>query len=148
MKRKLRFSPDSTDPETQGERLAKHYPIVVIKRGAAGAEALEGGRRWRIKEAGNKPVNISGVRDPGVAALLAEGARRFGVKTSKIEVVDTTGAGDAFAAGFLAARLTGAEIRIALARAAAEGALRFDNHRRDSQGGRRFIAADSYHHFF
>ena len=114
---------DSTDPETQGDRLAKHYPIVVIKRGAAGAEALEGGRRWRIKEAGNKPVNISGVRDPGVAALLAEGARRFGVKTSKIKVVDTTGAGDAFAAGFLAARLTGAEIRIALARAAAEGAF-------------------------
>ena len=40
---------NSTDPETQGERLAKHYPIVVIKRGAAGAEALEGGRRWRVK---------------------------------------------------------------------------------------------------
>jgi sugar/nucleoside kinase (ribokinase family) len=113
----------STNPEAQGERLAKHYPIVVIKRGAAGAEALEGGRRWRIKEAGNKPVDISGVRDPGVAALLAQSERRFPVnKRPNLEVIDTTGAGDAFAAGFLAARLTGADIQSALGRAAAEGA--------------------------
>ncbi len=82
----------STDPETQGERLAKHYPIVVIKRGAAGAEALDGGRRWCV----NAP---------------------------KIEAVDTTGAGDAFVAGFLAARLSGADIPIALERAAAAGAI-------------------------
>jgi sugar/nucleoside kinase (ribokinase family) len=81
----------STDPETQRMRLAKHYPIVVIKRGAAGAEAMEGGRLWRIEAA-------------------------------KTEPVDTTGAGDAFIAGFLAARLTGADIRSALGRAAAEGA--------------------------
>jgi sugar/nucleoside kinase (ribokinase family) len=111
----------STDPETQCARLATHYPVVVIKRGAAGAEAIEGGRRWRIEAAGTEPVEISGVQDPGVAALLAEGARRFGAKTPKIEVVDTTGAGDAFVAGFLAARLTGADIRVALGRAAGAG---------------------------
>jgi len=113
----------STDPETQGARLAKHYPVVVIKRGAAGAEALEGGRRWRIKATKTEPLDISGVRDPGVAALLAEGARRFGIKTPKIEVVDTTGAGDAFVAGFLAARLTGADSLIALGRAAGAGMM-------------------------
>ncbi len=111
----------STDPEIQGERLAKHYPVVVIKRGAAGAEALEGGRRWRIKAAKSEPVDVSGVRDPGVAALLADGARRYGIKTPKVEAVDTTGAGDAFVAGFLAARLTGADIRTALGRAAGAG---------------------------
>ena len=113
----------STDPETQGARLAEHYPVVVIKRGAAGAEAVEGGRRWRIQAAKTEPVDISGMRDPGVAALLAEGARRFGIKTPKIEVVDTTGAGDAFVAGFLAARLTGADSLIALGRAAGAGMM-------------------------
>jgi sugar/nucleoside kinase (ribokinase family) len=82
---------------------------------------LEGGRRWRIQEAGNKPVDINGVRDPGVTALLGPIVRRFPLKRPNREVVDTTGAGDAFAAGFLAARLTGADVRIALGRAAAEG---------------------------
>src|ERR1700734_840334 len=80
----------STDPETQGARLAKHYPVVVIKRGAAGAEAIEGGRCWRAD-------------------------------APNIEAVDTTGAGDAFVAGFLAARLTGADIPGALGRAAGAG---------------------------
>jgi sugar/nucleoside kinase (ribokinase family) len=81
----------SDDPETQRARLAAHYPLVVIKRGAAGAEAAAGEDCWRI----NAP---------------------------KIEAIDTTGAGDAFVAAFLAARLSGADIRIALGRAAAEGA--------------------------
>jgi sugar/nucleoside kinase (ribokinase family) len=80
----------STDPETQCARLAALYPLVVIKRGAAGAEAAQGARRWRVEAA-------------------------------KTEPVDTTGAGDAFVAGFLAARLSGADISIALGRAAAAG---------------------------
>lgn len=82
----------STDPETQCARLAARYPLVVIKRGAAGAEAAEGAQRWRVK-------------------------------MSKTEPIDTTGAGDAFVAGFLAARLTGANIEIALARATKAGAV-------------------------
>ena len=81
----------SDDPETQCARLAAHYPLVVVKRGAAGAEAAEGARRWRA------------------------GA-------PEVEAVDTTGAGDAFVAAFLAARLSGAEIQTALARAVAAGA--------------------------
>jgi sugar/nucleoside kinase (ribokinase family) len=81
----------STDRETQCARLAALYPLVVIKRGAAGAEAAHGARRWRVP-------------------------------TPKVEAVDTTGAGDAFVAGFLAARLNGADIPIALGRAAAAGA--------------------------
>jgi len=81
----------STDPDTQCARLATLYPLVVIKRGAAGAEAVEGARRWRVEA-------------PGIEAL------------------DTTGAGDAFVAAFLAARLNGAAIPLALERAAAAGA--------------------------
>jgi sugar/nucleoside kinase (ribokinase family) len=81
----------STDPETQCARLATHYPLVVIKRGASGAEAAEGARRWRVKP-------------------------------PTIEAVDTTGAGDAFVASFLAARLSGADIQIALGNATAAGA--------------------------
>jgi sugar/nucleoside kinase (ribokinase family) len=81
----------STDPETQCARLAALYPLVVVKRGASGAEAAEGERRWSVK-------------------------------APTIEVVDTTGAGDAFVAAFLAARLSGADIQIALGRAMGAGA--------------------------
>ena len=81
----------SDDPETQCARLAARYPLVVIKRGAAGAEAAQGARRWRVKA-------------PGIEAL------------------DTTGAGDAFVAAFLSQRLSGADIQLALERAAAAGA--------------------------
>jgi sugar/nucleoside kinase (ribokinase family) len=107
----------SSDPETQRRRLAEHYPIVAIKRGAAGAEVVEGERHWRIRRGESKPFDISGVRDPGVAALLAQTVRNLPVSIQPA-VVDTTGAGDAFAAGFIAARLTSRgvrDIRIALA---------------------------------
>jgi len=82
----------SDDPKTQCARLAALYPLVVVKRGAAGCEAAEGKRRWRTP-------------------------------APPVEAIDTTGAGDAFVAAFLAARLSGAHIEAALARAAEAGAL-------------------------
>jgi sugar/nucleoside kinase (ribokinase family) len=81
----------SADPEAQAARLAALYPLVILKRGAEGALAVEGGRRWRIA-------------------------------APKVEAVDATGAGDAFAAGFLTARLEGADVEAALGRAVAAGA--------------------------
>jgi sugar/nucleoside kinase (ribokinase family) len=80
----------TNDVEAQGERLAALYPLVVIKRGAAGCEAFRGAERWRL---------------PAPAA----------------DVVDTTGAGDAFAAAFLAARLSGEATEESLRRAVAAG---------------------------
>ena len=80
----------SDDPEAQCMALAALFPLVVIKRGAAGAIAAAGERRWSVE-------------------------------APKRQAIDATGAGDAFVAAFLAARLKGAEIETALARAAEAG---------------------------
>jgi sugar/nucleoside kinase (ribokinase family) len=63
--------------ETALERLRAKVPTLVVTRGAAGALAVEEGRRTDV---------------PAVPVA---------------QVVDTTGAGDLFAAGFLAARCKG-----------------------------------------
>jgi len=81
-----------TGPVAQMQALGAHYDLVIIKRGGAGAAI--GGR--------------DGVR----VALPAE----------VVAVVDTTGAGDAFAAGFIAAHLSGMDEAAALARAISAGA--------------------------
>lgn len=61
----------SGDPDIQCTRLAALYPLVVIKRGAAGAEAAQGVRRWRITAARTEPVDTTGAGDAFVAAFLA-----------------------------------------------------------------------------
>ncbi len=61
----------SEDPEVQGERLSAYYPLVVVKRGAAGAEAFQGERRWRIGAPAAKPLDSTGAGDAFVAAFLA-----------------------------------------------------------------------------
>ena len=78
---------DSRDPAVVAARLTAHYPQVVLKLGAAGA--------WWCAADG---------RTLTAAAVPASGA-----------VVDTTGAGDAFAAGYLASTLGGADVDAALA---------------------------------
>jgi len=79
------------EPATQLERLLEHYPIVALKRGAAGAIAGDvSGNRW------SSPA-------------------------PSVNVLDTSGAGDAFFGGFLGSYLTGASIEAALARAVALG---------------------------
>ena len=72
--------------------LGEHFETVVIKRGRLGAAI--GGR--------------DGVRVECPALAVT--------------VVDSTGAGDAFAAGFIAARLTGDDETAALGKAIAAGA--------------------------
>ncbi|MGW7055208.1 carbohydrate kinase family protein [Streptomyces sp. NPDC054887] len=67
------------DAEDAAAKLSRHFPLVAVTLGAGGALLAAGGS---VRE-----------RVPAVAA----------------EAVDTTGAGDAFAGGFLAARLGGAD---------------------------------------
>ena len=61
----------STDPETQCARLAAHYPLVVTKRGAAGAEAAAGVERWRVNAPKIEATDTTGAGDAFVAAFLA-----------------------------------------------------------------------------
>ena len=61
----------SDEPETQCARLAELYPLVVVKRSSAGAEAAQGARRWRVKAPGIKALDTTGAGDAFVAAFLA-----------------------------------------------------------------------------
>jgi sugar/nucleoside kinase (ribokinase family) len=61
----------SDDSETQCARLAALYPLVVVKRGAAGCEAAEGSRRWRVAAPKVQAVDTTGAGDAFVAAFLA-----------------------------------------------------------------------------
>ena len=81
-----------TGYEAQMRTLGDHYDTVLIKRGRHGAAI--GGR--------------DGVR--------------VELPAPEVTVVDSTGAGDAFAAGFIAARLAGADEAGALAKAIEAGA--------------------------
>ena len=60
----------SDDPQTQGERLAAHYPLVVVKRGAAGCEAFAGGQVWRVAAPPAEVKDSTGAGDAFVAAFL------------------------------------------------------------------------------
>jgi sugar/nucleoside kinase (ribokinase family) len=61
----------SDDPETQCARLAGLYPLVVIKRGAAGCEAAAGASRWRVAAQPVEATDTTGAGDAFVAAFLA-----------------------------------------------------------------------------
>ena len=71
-----------------------------------------------------REAEVLGEREGMVVKLGAAGARWGSVRVPAVpvEVVDTTGAGDAFAAGFLTARLSGADPRASLAAGCAAAA--------------------------
>lgn len=58
----------------------------------------------------------------GAGAIWSDGTRALAVPAAPAEVADPTGAGDAFAAGYLAARLAGADAETALRAGALQGA--------------------------
>jgi sugar/nucleoside kinase (ribokinase family) len=97
----------SADPETQCARLAALYPLVVIKRGAAGAEAAQGARRWRVEAAKTEPVDTTGAGDAFIAGFLA----------AHLSGVDIPAAlGCAAAAGAAASAIIGGRPKTAIVR--------------------------------
>jgi sugar/nucleoside kinase (ribokinase family) len=98
----------AADPATAAVLLSRSYELAVVKLGRAGALAARAGR---------VTVRVTGER---------------------ARAVDSTGAGDAFAGGFLAARLAGADDRAAVTAGCRAGAVAV------SQVGARPVA-DSTH---
>ena len=62
---------ETEDPEAQCAFLAARYPLVVIKRGAKGCEAIEGERRWRVAAPVARALDSTGAGDAFVAGFLA-----------------------------------------------------------------------------
>jgi sugar/nucleoside kinase (ribokinase family) len=59
------------DPALQRERLKSKYPLVVIKRGAAGAEALSGAVRWSAPAPATQAIDTTGAGDAFAAGFVA-----------------------------------------------------------------------------
>ena len=72
---------DAADIDSALEKLLVLCPAVIIKRGAGGATALE------------------------------RGGQRIDIDAIQTVVADTTGAGDSFAGGFIAAKISGSDLR-------------------------------------
>jgi sugar/nucleoside kinase (ribokinase family) len=87
------------DIEAQGERLAARYPLVVIKRGAAGCEARRGAERWRIAAPVAAVVDTTGAGDAFVAAFLAAILSREAIEESLRRAVAAGSAATAYVGG-------------------------------------------------
>jgi sugar/nucleoside kinase (ribokinase family) len=61
----------SDDPGEQRARLAGRCPLVVIKRGAAGAEAFSGAARWSAPAPSARALDTTGAGDAFAAAFVA-----------------------------------------------------------------------------
>ena len=70
----------SDDPETQCDRLAALYPLIVIKRGASGCIAAQGARRWRVEAPSVKTIDATGAGDAFAAAFLAASLSRVEIE--------------------------------------------------------------------
>jgi sugar/nucleoside kinase (ribokinase family) len=60
-----------SDHAAQLSELARHYPLVVVKRGSEGCEAASGSNHWREPAPLAKVIDTTGAGDAFVAAFLA-----------------------------------------------------------------------------
>jgi sugar/nucleoside kinase (ribokinase family) len=72
----------AVDRGAQMAELARHYPLVVVKRGAEGCEAAAGDRRWRVAAPDAAVIDTTGAGDAFVAAFLAARLRGEGMEAS------------------------------------------------------------------
>ena len=61
----------SNNPDLQRERLQGRYPLVVVKRGAGGAEAFTASARWSAVAPAVRAVDTTGAGDAFAAAFVA-----------------------------------------------------------------------------
>ncbi len=87
------------EPEAQIERLGELYPLIVIKRGAAGCEARRGPKRWRVAAPPVQAVDTTGAGDAFVAAFLASNLRGEEIEVSLKRAVAAGSAATAFVGG-------------------------------------------------
>jgi len=59
------------DPDEQRARLAPRFPLVAVKRGAAGAEAFSGAARWSAAAPAARSLDTTGAGDAFAAAFVA-----------------------------------------------------------------------------
>ena len=87
------------DRQAQGEHLAALYPLVVVKRGAAGCEAWAGGDHWRVGAPEARVVDTTGAGDAFVAAFLAARLKGEAMETSLQKAVAAGSAATEFVGG-------------------------------------------------
>jgi sugar/nucleoside kinase (ribokinase family) len=87
------------EPQAQGEYLRAHYPLVVIKRGAAGCEAFAGAEHWRFAAPSAQVVDATGAGDAFVAAFLAARLKGEAMEASLQKAVEAGSAATEFVGG-------------------------------------------------
>jgi len=75
-------------PALQRQRLASHYPLVVIKRGAAGAEAVAGPTRWSAPAPAVDAIDTTGAGDAFAAAFVSARLARQDIEACLARAVD------------------------------------------------------------